>query len=476
MGRYRFVYLNLTHLTFLAKMMRHSSFSDTIFALATPPGRSALAVIRVSGPRARDVPRVFGGASLQPRQAQRRWLKDKNGNLIDDVMMIAFLGPFSATGEDVTEIHCHGSPAVVEDILGQLAAVSSFRLAEAGEFTRRALDNNKTDITSAEGLADLIDADTSLQRAQAVAQMAGSLRQPVENWRKELISCLSALEASIDFADEELPETLETQIRKRIQTIHDDMKAGLTDFRKGQIIRSGLSVVLAGPVNAGKSTLLNLLARRPAAIVSAIPGTTRDSIEVALQIAGVPVLVTDTAGWRQTDDLIEKEGIDRAKQAAAEADVLVVVVDGSQHSWPSDMNQILTWGSQSSLVLLNKSDIGIIPDDKQQSSNHLIKENVLSVSAKDEKGLSALEERLEAIVKDLNRTSSSVTLTRVRHQQAVRQASKHLQASLRLSLTDQTELVAEEFRSATSALSRILGHVDIEDVLDHIFSTFCIGK
>ena len=457
-------------------MMKSSSVTDTIFALATPPGRSALAVIRVSGPKASDVPKLFSVESLLPRQAQRRWLKDQSGNFIDDVMMVAFIGPLSSTGEDVTEIHCHGSPAVIEDILSNLAATSGFRLAEAGEFTRRAIDHNKTDITAAEGLADLIDSNTSLQRAQAAAQMAGSLRHPVENWRKEIISCLSALEASIDFADEELPETLEIQIKNRIQIIHDDMKAGLSDFRKGQIIRSGLSVVLAGPVNAGKSTLLNVLAKRPAAIVSATPGTTRDAIEVGLEIAGVSVALTDTAGWRQTDDPIEKEGIERAKKAALEADVLVVVVDGSRPGWSADVSEIINWGSQQSFVLLNKSDVGLITDKKQFTTNHISEDNVLSVSAKDGTGLSEFEARLEGIVQKLNRTSSSITLTRVRHQQAVHQAVEHLQASLNLSVADQTELVAEEFRSATSAMSRILGQVDIEHVLDHIFTSFCIGK
>ena len=457
-------------------MMKPPSSKDTIFALSTPPGRSALAVIRISGPQAGDVPELFGAASLLPRQAQRRWLRDKEEKLIDDVMMISFIGPLSATGEDVTEIHCHGSPAVVEDILSHLASVSGFRLAEAGEFTRRALDHDKIDITTAEGLADLIDANTSLQRIQAVAQMAGSLRQPIQNWRTEIISCLSALEASIDFADEELPKTLEIQIRDRIQSIHADMQIGVSDFRKGQIIRSGLSVVLAGPVNAGKSTLLNLLARRPAAIVSAIPGTTRDSIEVGLEIAGVPVVVTDTAGWRQTDDPIEKEGIERARQAAAEADVLVIVIDGSRPGWSSEMSEIITWSSQTSLVLLNKSDEGLVDDDKLHNAGHIFEENMLSVSAKDGSGLSEIEAWLADVIKNLNRTSSSVILTRVRHQQAVRQALEHLQASLELSVIDQTELVAEEFRSATLALSRILGHVDIEDVLDHIFSSFCIGK
>ena len=306
--------------------------------------------------------------------------------------------------------------------------------------------------------------------------MAGSLRQPVENWRVEIISCLSKLEASIDFADEELPEKLERQIRNRIQAIHDDMEAGLSDFRKGQIIRSGLSVVLAGPVNAGKSTLLNLLARRSAAIVSATPGTTRDSIEVGIEIAGVSVVVTDTAGWRQTDDPIEKEGIERAKRAAADAEVLVVVVDGSQSGWSEHVHEIITWGSQTSLVLLNKSDEGVVIDDKRLSAESDFKETALSISAKDGSGLREFEFRLEEIIQKMNRTSSSITLTRVRHQQAVCQALEHLQASLQLSVFDQTELVAEEFRSATSALSRILGHVDVEDVLDHIFSTFCIGK
>ena len=456
--------------------MKTPSVTDTIFALATPPGRSALAVIRVSGPKAADVPKLFGATAPLPRQAQRRWLTDKNGNLIDDVIIITFVGPLSATGEDVTEIHCHGSPAVVEDILNHLSAVSGFRLAEAGEFTRRAFDNNKTDITAAEGLADLIEADTSLQRVQAAAQMAGSLRQPVENWRKEIISCLSELEASIDFADEELPATLETQVRNRILIIHDEMKVGLSDFQKGQIIRSGLSVVLAGPVNAGKSTLLNLLAKRSAAIVSATPGTTRDSIEVGLEIAGLPVVITDTAGWRQTENPIEKEGIERARQAAADADVLVVVVDGSQPGWYEDMREIITWGSQIPLVLLNKSDEGVVNDEKRRTKDRTYEKTILSISAKDGSGLIEFEARLEEIIRKLNRTSSSIILTRVRHQQAVRQALEHLQASLHLSVVDQTELVAEEFRSATSALSRILGQVDIEDILDHIFSTFCIGK
>ena len=457
-------------------MIKVPSLTDTIFALATPPGRSAIAVIRVSGPQAGDVPDLFGATSLLPRQAQRRWLRDKEGNLIDDVIMIAFVGPLSATGEDVTEIHCHGSPAVVEDILNHLAGISGFRLAEAGEFTRRAFDNNKTDITAAEGLADLIEANTSLQRVQAAAQMAGSLRRPVENWRREIISCLSELEASIDFTDEDLPATLETQIRNRIQTIHSDMKAGLADFHKGQIIRTGLSIVLAGPVNAGKSTLLNLLARRPAAIVSAMPGTTRDSIEVGLEIAGVSVVVKDTAGWRQTDDPIEKEGIERARQAASDADILVFVVDGSQPGWSEELDEIINWGSQTSLILMNKCDVGVVTDDKRHTADRASEETVLSISAKDGSGLSEFETRLGEIIQNLNRTSSSITLTRVRHQQAVRQAVEHLEASLHLSVTNQTELVAEEFRSATSALSRILGHVDIEDLLDHIFSNFCIGK
>ena len=448
----------------------------TIFALATAQGKAGVAVVRISGPLAFVACARLCGSLPEPRKSAVRKVTSAEGALLDEALVLAFQAGHSFTGEDVVELQLHGSVAIVRAVLAELGAMDGLRMAEAGEFTRRAFDNNKTDITAAEGLADLIEANTSLQRVQAAAQMAGSLRRPVENWRREIISCLSELEASIDFTDEDLPATLETQIRNRIQTIHSDMKAGLTDFHKGQIIRTGLSIVLAGPVNAGKSTLLNLLARRPAAIVSALPGTTRDSIEVGLEIAGVSVTVKDTAGWRQTDDPIEKEGIERARQAAADADILVVVVDGSQSGWSEDMDEIITWGSQRSLILLNKSDVGVVTDDKRHTADPAFKETALSISAKDGLGLGEFEARLGEIIQNLNRTSSSIIITRVRHQQAVRQAVEHLEASLHLSVVNQTELVAEEFRSATSALSRILGHVDIEDVLDHIFSNFCIGK
>jgi len=458
------------------RVMKTASFADTIFALATPPGRSALAVIRVSGETALAVPAAFGAAPITPRQAHRRWLKDAAGSLLDDVMLIGFAGPASATGEDVLEIHTHGSPAVVEDILHHLAAQPGCRPAEAGEFTRRALDNGKTDITAAEGLVDLIAAETSLQRRQATAQMAGSLRRPVEAWRQDIISCLSLLEASIDFADEELPDTLQTQIQDRIQAIFKEMTAGLAASRRGEMVRSGLSVVLAGPVNAGKSTTLNALARRPAAIVSDRPGTTRDSVEVSLDISGVPVVLTDTAGWRQTDDPVEGEGINRARQAASQADLLLVVVDGSQPGWADQVLTISGWSQADVFVLVNKQDKGMQDEQKLLVSADILAGNVIAISAQDGTGLDQLEDRLDQFVADLNSDQSSVMLTRVRHRQALSEASHHLQASLTLSVADQTELVAEEFRSATVALSRILGQIDIEDVLDHIFSSFCIGK
>lgn len=456
--------------------MNVMSFSDTVFALATPPGRSALAVIRVTGPEALSVPAVFDAAPVKPRQAHRRWLKDGDGALIDDVMLIGFEGPASSTGEDVLEIHCHGSLAVVEDILNRLAEIPGCRPAEAGEFTRRSLDNGKTDITAAEGLVDLIDAETSLQRRQATAQMAGSLRRPVESWRKEIITCLSLLEASIDFADEELPETLEAEIKKRIQALQDDMKTGLAASRRGEMIRSGLSVVLAGPVNAGKSSTLNALARRPAAIVSSQPGTTRDSVEVSLDIAGVPVLLTDTAGWRDTDDSIEAEGISRAKQSAQDADLLMIVVDGSKAGWSEDVLNLAGWGSAETIILINKQDRGLVYEQERLVAEGFSEANLISISAQTHTGLDALEHWLETFIACVNTTSASVTLTRVRHKTALSEAVRHLESSLRLSVAEQTELVAEEFRSASVALSRILGQIDIEDVLDQIFSSFCIGK
>lgn len=457
-------------------MIKTASFADTIFALATPPGRSALAVIRVSGEKALEVPAAFRAEPVTPRTAHRRWLKDGDGTLIDDVMLLGFTGPASATGEDVLEIHTHGSPAVIEDILHHLGGLSGFRPAEAGEFTRRALDRGKTDITAAEGLVDLIEAETSLQRRQASAQMAGSLRRPVEGWRGEVISCLSLLEASIDFADEELPETLQTQITDRIQAILNEMRAGVEAARRGEIIRSGLSVVLAGPVNAGKSTTLNALARRPAAIVSDIPGTTRDSVEVSLDISGVPVLLTDTAGWRETEDVIEREGINRAKQVASEADLLIIVVDGSQPGWSAGAESLANWGGAEVIVLVNKQDKGVAAEQHLLISAGLDDTNIINISAHQGSGLEVLAARLDRFVAEMNKGSSSVTLTRVRHKQALREACHHLEASLKLSVADQTELVAEEFRSAATALSRILGQIDIEDVLDNIFSSFCIGK
>lgn len=457
-------------------MIKTASFADTIFALATPPGRSALAVIRVSGEKALDVPAAFRVEPVTPRTAHRRWLKDGDGTLIDDVMLLGFTGPASATGENVLEIHTHGSPAVIEDILNHLGGLSGFRPAEAGEFSRRALDRGKTDITAVEGLVDLIEAETSLQRRQATAQMAGSLRRPVEGWREEVISCLSLLEASIDFADEELPETLQTQITERIQAILNEMRAGVEAARRGEIIRSGLSVVLAGPVNAGKSTTLNALARRSAAIVSDIPGTTRDSVEVSLDISGVPVLLTDTAGWRETEDVIEREGINRAKQAVSEADLLIIVVDGSQPGWSAGAASLSNWGGAEVIVLVNKQDKGVAAEQHLLMSAGVDDTNIINISAHQGNGLEVLEARLDRFVAEMNKGSSSVTLTRVRHKQALREACHHLKASLKLSVADQTELVAEEFRSAATALSRILGQIDIEDVLDNIFSSFCIGK
>ena len=242
------------------------------------------------------------------------------------------------------------------------------------------------------------------------------------------------------------------------------------------MIRSGLSVVLAGPVNAGKSSTLNALARRPAAIVSSIPGTTRDSVEISLDISGVPVLLTDTAGWRDTDDEIEAEGISRAKQAAKDADLLVIVVDGSASGWSEQVAELARWGRADSLILINKQDKGLVDEQDRLTAAGFAEANLIPISASDGAGLDVLEHWLGQFVSSMNAASASVTLTRVRHKAALKDAVYHLSSSLELSVADQTELVAEEFRSATMALSRILGQIDIEDVFDQIFSSFCIGK
>lgn len=445
------------------------SNADTIFALATPPGVSAIAVIRISGASALRVPHLFGVEAGVPRTAKRVFLKDDRGIILDDVMLLGFAAPASATGEDVLEIHCHGSVAVIEDILGVLAKTEGFRPAEAGEFTRRALDNGKMDITAAEGLADLIEAETTLQRRQASAQMTGQLSRPVGFWREEIARLLAHLEALIDFADEELPEALRREIEVDTAKLCTALETALDDQRFGEIIRNGLSVVIAGPVNAGKSTLMNLLAGRNAAIVSDTEGTTRDVIEVRLTLSGIPVRLADTAGFRETADNIEAEGILRAQTEINTADLVLLVIDGSQPGWAETADKMCQEFGSPFLIIASKSDKGLVAAD-------LDEDGYLSADLTQSKTAQKIEAALHSYLAPLNQANQTPIITRARHRDAFAAALVSLQHSQTLSWEGDIALIAEDYRRAASALGRITGHIDVEELLDHIFSRFCIGK
>ncbi len=444
--------------------------ADTIFAIATPPGMSAIAVIRISGDKALQVPHLFGVGAGATRTAKRVFLKDDHGTIIDDVIVLGFAAPASATGEDVLEIHCHGSVAVIDDILKVLAKTEGFRAAEPGEFTRRALDNGKMDITAAEGLADLIEAETSMQRRQASAQMTGQLSRPVAFWREEIARLLAHLEAIIDFADEELPEVLRQEIETDTARLCAAIDAALDDQRFGEIIRNGLSVVLAGPVNAGKSTLMNLLAGRQAAIVSDMEGTTRDVIEVRLTLSGVPVCLADTAGFRETADSIEAEGISRAKTEINTADLVLLVIDGSQPGWEEVADKMRQDFHPPCLIIASKCDKGLAVTNDLDSNAYL------SVDLTIDKTAQIIEKALYNYLVPLNQASQTPIITRARHRDAFAAALASLQHSQTLSWEGDIAVIAEDYRRAASALGRITGHIDVEDLLDHIFSRFCIGK
>ncbi len=446
--------------------------SSTIFALATPPGKSALAVIRISGPRAHAAAPLFGVSLKKARQVQRASLVAQDGAFLDDVLILTFSSPASSTGEDVLEIQCHGSQAVVSGILDVLEKHVEFRLAEPGEFTRRALENGKIDVAQAEGLADLIDAETSLQRQQAAAQMRGTLSKPVSSWREDIIYLSAMLEALIDFADEDLPsETLDNIFHKR-QNVIDSLGEVLSRGTKGELVRNGLTAALVGPVNAGKSTTLNVLTGRSAAIVSDIAGTTRDVLETKIEVNGIPLTLFDTAGLRDATEEIELEGIRRAEERARDADILIIVVDGSQAGWPAMVASLSQWASEKCLIIVNKSDRGLVKGDIISSVPYLIS----YVSMTDPAAAVTIEAQLGQLAPEINYDSGSALITRARHRTAFQTAYDHLCRSKERDIETESELVAEEFRAATAALGRITGHVEVDDILDSIFSRFCIGK
>lgn len=454
-----------------------TQIKETIYALATPPGRSAIAVIRISGAFALQVPGLFGQPPLAGRGMRYARLQDRQGAPLDEVLLLSFAGPHSATGEDVLEIHCHGSPAVLAGIIAILAGCDQLRAAEAGEFSRRTLLNGKKDITEIEGLADLIEAETDLQRVQALRQMQGALSLPAADWRGRILKLLSQLEALIDFADEELPPDLAEQLDQQADQLIGELTGALAGAGSGELVRQGVRLVLIGPANAGKSTTLNQLAGRAAAIVSDEAGTTRDIVELRLDVRGVPVWIVDTAGWRQAGGKVEAEGIRRAQNAAADADFLVIVLDASAANWPEQLAELQGWGSAGKLVLLNKADQATAAEKARITAHFEGGElDWLMLSMQQDGAAAQLEKRLADRLIPQNISAADTLITRRRHATALSEACAALQAGQTHALASAPELRAEQYRRAADALGRLAGKLDVEELLDQIFSRFCIGK
>ncbi|MBT5185406.1 MAG: tRNA uridine-5-carboxymethylaminomethyl(34) synthesis GTPase MnmE [Kordiimonadaceae bacterium] len=444
----------------------------TIFALSSGKGRAGVSVIRVSGSQTKQaILSLTNKEDLpKPRLAALRWFYDpKSGQKLDHGLVIWFPNPNSFTGEDVAEFHIHGGYAVVAGFLEALSNIPNMRSAEAGEFSRRAFDNGKMDLTSVEGLADLINAETESQRRQALRQMDGHLAELYEGWRHEIITAMAYLEADIDFSDEEIPDDVTSRIKPIIEKLYSEISKHLSDGHRGERLRHGLQVVILGAPNAGKSTLLNYLSKREVAIVSDIAGTTRDVLEVHLDISGFPVSIIDTAGIRSSDDVIEKEGIRRAEKRALDADLKLVLIDQSQPSSFDD--HLRKHVDQNTMVLFNKSDLK--KEEFKESSLESI--GVWPISAKTEEGLDDFIKAFEAEVEKRMELTDTPSLTRTRHRSNLQSALDHMERYLH-SEHFQLELLSEDLRMAARDLGKITGYVDVEDILEKIFSEFCIGK
>jgi tRNA modification GTPase len=435
---------------------------DTIFALASGPGRGAIAVVRLSGAGCgRVVGGIAGGLPAPRRASLRRLCAPGSGEALDQALVLWFPGPASYTGEDSAELHLHGGPAVIAAVGEALAALGA-RPAEPGEFTRRAFLNGRMDLTAAEGIADLIAAETEAQRRQALRQADGALARLLEGWATRLTRLLAHQEAAIEFADDDLPSDLGDRARDGAAALRAEIEAHLADGGQGERLREGVVVAILGAPNAGKSSLLNALAGREAAIVSARAGTTRDVVEVRMALAGVPVTVADTAGLREAADEIEQEGIRRARRRAEEADLVIAVFAADA---PPDRATV-DWVARGALVLVNKVDLAAAPARIGDVAP-------LGVSARTGAGLVALRERLEVEARRLAGAGDAALLTRPRHRAALTEAVAWLAEAQAAALP---ELVSEALRAALRALGRLTGRVGVEDVLDVVFGEFCIGK
>jgi tRNA modification GTPase len=449
--------------------------TDTIIALASGAGRAGIAVVRVSGPGALGVLAHFSKGPAPPaRHATVRRLSTKDGELLDEAIVLFFPAPHSYTGQDIVELHVHGGPAIVEVVLGMAVKSRLCRIAEPGEFTRRAYDAGRLDLTQAEAIADLIDSETEGQRRQAARLYQGEAARVFEGWRGLLMSAMAALEASIDFPDEaDIPGEIDLAALEPIEALAADLESALGDARRLRGVREGFRIAILGPPNAGKSSLMNRLARREAAIVSPVPGTTRDVVEVRLVLSGYPVWVADTAGLRDAQDAIEAEGVKRALARAEEADLRIWVSDVSRNG-TADVSRETSGGGtprEGDLIVLNKTDL--VPD----VSNGAKAGDRFLVSAKTGAGFDTLERRLVQLVRERLDADEAPLVTRARHRELVEEALAAVERALegaRIGIG--AELVSEDLRLASRALGRITGSIDADDLLDRIFAQFCIGN
>ncbi len=441
--------------------------AETIFAPATGAGRAAVAILRISGPDARKAVLSLTGPLPPPRVAQRRCLVDpQSGDALDDGLILWFPAPRSATGEDVAELHLHGSRAVLAAVMQALARLG-LRLAEPGEFTRRAFLNGKLDLLQAEAIADLAAAETEAQRRQAMRQLGGELGDLYRRWCDRLTRILAHLEAAIDFPDEDLPPEIEDRILGETEGLVAEVERHLADGHRGERLRDGIDVAILGPPNAGKSSLLNRIARRDVAITSPIPGTTRDVIEVAIDLGGYPIVLADTAGLRDSADAIEQEGKRRAVQRAEQAEIRLFLFDAAH---PADATGAAAWPGADTIIVANKIDL--VPAAGADLSPQALPVSALPVSALTGEGIDRLLTVLGERVAQTYCIETPV-LTRARHRQALEEAAASLRRSFSALLP---ELRAEDLRLALRSLGRITGAVDVEDLLDVIFRDFCIGK
>ena len=427
---------------------------DTIFAQATAQGRAGVSVVRISGPKAHEIVDQVAGPLPAHRGTALRDVRDLAGDLLDQALVLRFDGPNSFTGEDVVELHLHGSIAVMGAVLNLLGQFPETRLAEPGEFTRRALENDCLDLAQVEGLADLIESETEAQRIQALNVLSGRFGTKVEVWRNQLIRAAALLEATIDFADEEVPVDVSPEAEGLLSTVSRDLESEIAGTFVAERIRTGFEVAIVGPPNAGKSTLLNALAGRDAAITSEVAGTTRDVIEVRMDLGGIPVTLLDTAGLRETDDAVEGQGVARAIARADQADLRVFL--------RNDSDALMITPKAEDIVRRPKAD--------------LLADKGGAISGRSGEGVDALIAEIQAVL--LDRSASVGLATHARHRAAMERASGNLvRAAQILALgPDQYDIAAAELRFAIRALELLVGRIDVESLLDEIFSSFCLGK